>query len=293
MITPELDIDMLRCFVEVAKTKSFTQAGININLTQSGVSVKIRRLEDRLSSKVFKRSTKSLTLTEDGEKLLRHAEKILSVHDEALEELSASPTTRKILKVGIIEYCLPDLLPGVLEKLGKRYPDISVEVETGLGLHLLPMFEHGDLDLLIAGKDKEVTNSIDTILFDEQLFWVVSKQTKSTFDGLIPLVVFPQQCTFRKLATDHLSNLGRSWEIAFAGTSVASIQAAIKADLGLSILPEGAITDGIMLAPSDLNLPKLPKFPIAIFQRQQNKNDAADFFIRYFENEIALKLSDR
>ena len=53
MIPVDLDIDMLRCFVEVSKTGSFTKAGKNIGLTQSGVSVIIRRLEERLETQVF------------------------------------------------------------------------------------------------------------------------------------------------------------------------------------------------------------------------------------------------
>lgn len=287
MIPADLDIDMLRCFVEVARTKSFTQAGLNIHLTQSGVSVKIRRLEDRLSTKVFKRSTKSLTLTEDGERLLNYAERILSVHDEALNQFTTTSKIRSHLKVGIIEYILPELLPGVLEKLGKQHSDISVEVETGIGLHLLPMFERGELDLLVAGKDKELKNGIDSTLFEEKLLWVVSEEGELSFDDVIPLVAFPQQCTFRKHATEHLTRLGLAWEIVFTGTSITSIQAAIKAGMGLSILPEGAVNEGIILAPPDLNLPELPTFPITIFLSDEKKSDAAEIFIGYLENEIA------
>ena len=62
-MTPiDLDIDMLRCFVEIAKTGSFTKTGKNVGLTQSGVSVKIRRLEDRLGRRLFIRSRKNLSL---------------------------------------------------------------------------------------------------------------------------------------------------------------------------------------------------------------------------------------
>ncbi|MCW8801619.1 MAG: LysR family transcriptional regulator [Desulfobacter sp.] len=55
MIPIDLDINMLRCFKEVAETGSFTKAGNNIGLTQAGVSTKIRRLEERLDAKVFNR----------------------------------------------------------------------------------------------------------------------------------------------------------------------------------------------------------------------------------------------
>ena len=287
MIPADLDIDMLRCFVEVAKTKSFTQAGLNIYLTQSGVSVKIRRLEDRLSAKVFKRSTKSLTLTKEGEMLLNYAEKILSVHDEALNQFISPTRIRSHLKVGIIDYFLPELLPRVLKKFGNQHPDIRVDVETGIGIHLIPMFERGELDLVIAGKDKELHNSDYRVLIEEQLLWVIGKGVECSFGDSIPLVVLPPQCTFRKFATEQLTQMGRKWEIVFTGTSVSSVQAAILAGMGVSVLPEGAVNDGIISAPSALNLPDPPIYPIAIFGRKQKKNDVAEVFIRYLEEELA------
>ena len=75
---------MLRCFMEVAKTESFTKAKKNVGLTQSGVSVKIRRLEERLSPQIFARTSKSLSFTLEGEILFDFAGRVLSVHDEAV-----------------------------------------------------------------------------------------------------------------------------------------------------------------------------------------------------------------
>lgn len=285
MIPADLDIDMLRCFVEVAKTKSFTQAGLNIYLTQSGVSVKIRRLEDRLSAKVFKRGSKNLTLTKEGEMLLTYANRILSVHDEAVNQFASPAIVRKHLKVGVIEYCLPTLLPGVLKRFGSQHPDISVEVQTGMGMDLLPLYEKGKLDLVIAGKDKELDKSDSRVLIEEQLYWIVSSEIESSFHDVIPLVVLPQPCTFRKFATEQLTSMNRKWEIVFTGTSVTSIQIAIQAGMGVAVLPEGAIISGIAQAPSELKLPELPVYPIAVFSNNEKKNDTVELFIKYLEGQ--------
>ena len=106
----DLDIDMLRCFTAVAQTRSFTKAGERVGLTQSGVSVKIRRLEERLSTLIFNRTSKSLSLTFDGEILMEYARRILSVHDEAVHRLS-EPKTSGNLRIGLTDYFIPELLP--------------------------------------------------------------------------------------------------------------------------------------------------------------------------------------
>ena len=94
MVSSNLDTDMLRCFMEVAKTESFTKAGRNIGLTQSGVSVKIRRIEERLSTQFFERTSKNLSLTLEGEILMEYARRILSVHDEPVSRLTKPKYSR-------------------------------------------------------------------------------------------------------------------------------------------------------------------------------------------------------
>jgi len=140
MIPIDLDIDMLRCFMEVAKTESFTKAGKNIGLTQSGVSVKIRRLEERLSAQIFKRTSKDLSLTLEGEVLLEYAKRILSVHDEAVSRLT-KPKASGDLRIGLTDYFIPELLPSLLSKFRKQYPNIHLEIQTGVGVDLIPIFE--------------------------------------------------------------------------------------------------------------------------------------------------------
>ena len=284
MITIDLDIDMLRCFVEVARTGSFTQAGKNIGLTQSGVSVKIRRLEERLSGQMFNRTSKSFSLTVEGELLLDYAGRILSVHDEAVSRLTKPEACGK-LRLGLIDYFLPEILPGLLSKFRKQYPNIRLEVHTGYGITLIPQFEKGDLDLVVTGKDSYEGNC--RVLTQEPLVWVVGKDTDaSIFDDPMNLVVLPSPCMFRKLATDGLEKVNRKWEILFTGSSIGNIQAAVQAGMGLSVLPQGALKEGVKKAPAYLELPELPMYSIVLIKDEQKNNDARDVFVSYLEAEL-------
>jgi DNA-binding transcriptional LysR family regulator len=283
MIPINLDIDMLRCFLEVAKTGSFTKAGKSIGLTQSGVSVKIRRLEERLNTQVFNRTSKSLSLTFEGEVLWDYAGRVLSVHDEAVSRLT-NPKASGNLRIGLTDYFIPELLPNLLSKFRKQYPNIHLEIQAGVGIDLIPLFEKGELDLVVAGKDAYQGNC--RVLTQEPLTWVVGEDTEASPHETVPLVLLPSPCFFRKIATENLEKAKRKWEILFTGNSIASIQAAVQAGMGLSILPRGALRAGLKKAPSYLELPELPMYSLALITDEQTENDARDVFIRYLEAEL-------
>ena len=283
MIPIDLDIDMLRCFMEVAKTKSFTKAGKHIGLTQSGVSVKIRRLEERLSTQIFNRTSKSLSLTLEGEMLSEYARRILAVHDEAVSRLT-TPKACGYLRIGLTDYFIPEVLPNLLSKFRKKYPNIYLEIQTGVGINLIPLFEKGALDLVVAGKDAYQGSC--RVLTQEPLIWVVGNDTEASLPETVHLVLLPSPCFFRRIAIESLEKVNREWEILFTGTSIASVQSAVQAGMGISILPTGALKEGLRKAPSHLDLPELPMYSLALITDEKEKNDARDVFSAYLEAEL-------
>ncbi len=283
MMPIDLDINMLRCFKAVAETGSFTRAGDHIGLTQAGVSTKIRRLEERLNAKVFNRTSKNLSLTHEGEILLSHAQRILEAHDEAVSQLT-EPKASGLLRIGLIDYFLPELLPGILSQFKKQYPNIHLEVHTEVRTSLVPAFKEGELDLVVAGQDTLPGSS--RVLLQEPLAWIVGKDAESSLHETLPLVLLPSPCIFRKIATESLETCRRKWKIVFTGTSTANIQAAVQAGMGFSVLPIGALREGLKIASSQLDLPELPMYAIALLMDEQKRNDARDVFVKYLEAGI-------
>lgn len=279
----DLDIDMLRCFVEVAETGSFTRAGKNIGLSQSGVSVKIRRLEERIDHAVFQRSSKSLTLTHEGELLLDYARRVLEVHDEAVTRL-LQPAAAGTLRVGLVDYFLPELLPNILNRFRKRYPAINLEIQLDVGINLMPQYEKGELDLIVAGRD--AYQGASRILYREPLVWVLGQDVEFAPGDTLPLALLPPPCHFRQVATESLAQAQWSWDMSFTGTSIAGVQAAVQAGIGLSILPRGALRSGLRKAPAALGLPELPEFELALFMDDQREDEARDVFVEYLEAEL-------
>lgn len=289
MIPATLDIDMLRCFLAVAQYGGFTRAGEEIGLTQSGVSIKIKRLEERLETAVFQRTSKSLALTPAGEILKGYAQRILKTHDEVVQRLSAPGKTGS-LKVGMADYFIPNILPSLLSRFRQHYPNIHIQITAGLGSTLIPLFDLGKLDLVVAGLTEHP--NVERRIVKDPLIWVTGKGHSLSEGEPIPLVLLPSPCGFRNIAIETLETAGIPWEIVFTGTSVTSIQAAVQAGLGISILPTGALTSFLQRLPISTGLPELPIHTLAVFTDKNVENHAKNIFIDYLELELT-KLPDR
>ena len=120
----------------------------------------------------------------------------------------------------------------------------------------------------------------------EPLIWAIGKDNDISLDEAVDLVVLPSPCNFWKIATESLDKVNLKWDILFTGTSIANIRAAAQAGMGLSILPKGALKDGLKIAPSHLNLPELPMYRGALVQDDEKTNDARDVFVSYLEAEL-------
>lgn len=279
----DLDIDLLRCFITVAQTKNFTKAGEIIGLTQSGVSVKIKRLEDRIGSPVFNRTSKTLSLTLEGEILLGYARKILRTHDEAVHRLCETQVTGE-LKVGLVDYFIPNILPSLLNRFRQHYPDLRLQIRSGLGLDLIPLFEHGELDLVVAGKD-EFQKEAHTIV-REPLVWAIGTGYDLTETGIVHLALLPAPCSFRKIATELLDKQNRDWEILYTGTSIPSVIAAVQSGMGISALPLSALSSTVRQVPHEYGLPELPMSSLSLFADYSTKETVKRIFADYLQLEL-------
>jgi DNA-binding transcriptional LysR family regulator len=207
----------------------------------------------------------------------------LAVHDEAVSRLT-KPKASGNLRIGLTDYFIPEILPNLFSRFWKQYSNIHLEIQTGVGINLIPLFEKGELDLVVAGKDAYQGSC--RVLTQEPLIWVVGKDTDATLHETTPLVLLPSPCYLRQIATESLEKANRQWEVLFTGTSIAGVRSAVQAGIGLSILPTGALKEGLRRAPSHLELPELPMYALALIADEQSPNDARDVFIPYLEAEL-------
>src|SRR5215468_8425236 len=125
-----LDLVLLRTFAAVVEAKSFTRAAGFVNLTQSAVSLHIKRLEEQVGRRLFDRTARKLALTPDGEILLSYAHRILALEEEVKIRLG-HPEPEGLVRFGAPEYFDPGTLASLLAQFNSRYPAIELEIRMG------------------------------------------------------------------------------------------------------------------------------------------------------------------
>src|SRR5262245_35158643 len=147
-----LDIVLLRTFVAVVEAKGFTRAAGFVNLTQSAVSLHIKRLEGQIGRRLFDRTAPKLALTSDGEMLLSYARRILALEEEVKTRLG-HPEPEGLIRFGAPEYFDPGTLASLLAQFNTRYPAIELEIQLGIGTDIAALYGRGLLDVAIINRE--------------------------------------------------------------------------------------------------------------------------------------------
>lgn len=259
-----LDLDLLRTFVTIAATGSFTRAGEQLGRTQSAISLQVKRLEDLVGQTLLDRGPRRLVLTPAGERLVGQARRMLRYNDELLAELS-EPDLSGAVRLGVPEDFATAHLPGVLAAFTQAHPLVELEVTCDLTLNLLPRFEAGDFDLVLVKREPEAAPE-GIRVWREPLVWV--GRDRQAVAGLerVPLIVSPQPCVYRQRAIAALEATGRRWRIAYTSTSLGGAQAAARAGLGVTVLPREMVPADLAALVDDPDLPPLYDTEIALLQ---------------------------
>lgn len=141
-------IRYLKTFIVAAHLGSFSSAGARLGLTQSAVSMQIRRLEDELNCELFTRVGKSVTVSEHGKQLLRTSEEIIRLFDSMKGQTEVTATRGKI-DIGAISTAQLSLLPAALTDFRKYFPLVEVNVVPGTSVQLMSQIDSNDLSLAV------------------------------------------------------------------------------------------------------------------------------------------------
>src|SRR6202795_3132117 len=137
-----LNFELLRAFVPVAECGGFHRAAERLNLTQSTVSQQIKRLELETKRLLFRRTTRMVALTDDGEMLLGDARRLLQLEETARHRLAA-PRLSGTVRLGVVEEVAGGSLPSALGRFSKLHPGVKLEVQTGVSAELIEKHKTG------------------------------------------------------------------------------------------------------------------------------------------------------
>ena len=245
--TPPLDLDLLRAFATVADTGSFSRAAERLLRTQSTISLQIKRLEDGIGERLLDRTTKSVKLTARGETMLAYARRMLALGDEMMAKV-AEPHLAGLVRLGTPEDFATSHLPGVLARFAQAYPEVVLEVTCDLTLNLLDSFRDNRFDIVLVKREPAADARLagGVRVWREPLVWVAGPAGPPQGDRALPLVVSPPPCVYRKRAVDALDRAGRRWRVAYTCGSLAGSLAAVRAGLGMTVLPKDMVPPGLV-----------------------------------------------
>jgi DNA-binding transcriptional LysR family regulator len=267
---PNLDIDWLRAFVSIADTRSFTASGAALGAAQSTISVRIRKLEQRLNQRLMERNSREVVLTPSGADFLDDARMILQKHDEAAMRAMGSQKKRS-LEIAISDHAAGALLPRILSSLHRERSDRQLLVTVGISKELFKAFAAGQFDVVI-GRDDEI-GSDSRIVLTDKLSWTASKALRWDVREPVPFVSLAAPCGVRDIAVLALSSKGIAWRSVFVGTGVAAIQAAVSAGLGIACLETRNIPPDCRILGVRLGLPRLPRTQIVMRTRRRTADE--------------------
>jgi len=234
-----LDLELLRSFVSVVEAGGFTRAGARVHRTQSTVSQQIKRLEEDVGQVLLHRDGKTVRPTEAGERLLSYARRLLSLAEEARDVLR-QPNSEGAIRLGIPEDFAAYRLTKLLGAFSRSHPGLRLDVRADQSKYLARDLERGELDLALYKREAGAKDAI--AVWPERVHWVTSKNHPVDVGvSSVPLIGFPLGCIYRAGAIHALESAGRAWHTAYTSSSLAGIQAAVAAGMGLSILSEMSI----------------------------------------------------
>ncbi|WP_428641126.1 LysR family transcriptional regulator [Roseibium sp.] len=260
-----LDLDLLRAFVHVADTSSFTQAGHLTGASQSAVSLKIKKLEERLGARLLSRSPRSVRLTSLGARFLVDARRLIDLHDQVASRVTGTDERKRLL-LGVSDHAAGNSLPAIIAELNRALPDHRLHVSAGSSEVLFKDYRAGLFGaVVIRSEDVDVTGQT---AFEDDLVWTASKGFSWTTDRPFPMVALSDSCAVRRLSKEKLKEAGIVFEDVFTGTSVSAVQAAVSAGLGITCLGRNNMPDGCRDVGRLYGLPDLPKTRMALFTRE-------------------------
>lgn len=259
-----LEIDLLRTFVTIAEARSFTRAGERLGRSQSAISLQMRRLEDRLGRRLLSRDPRHVVLTAEGEAILPQARRILRLNDEIVSQLTEEDLAGEV-RLGAPEDFATVHLPEILGAFARAHPKVSLAVTCDLTLHLLDRLRDGALDLALI-KREPMGPDIGVRVWREPLVWAAADRGVLEPGGVAPLVVAPSPCVYRKRAITALESAGRSWRAAYTSPSLAGQHAALRAGLGITVLPRDMTPADLVVLGAEEGLPLLPDAEIALLR---------------------------
>ena len=280
-----LPTDLLRAFVTVVEFNSFTKAGELLGRSQPAISLQINRLESLLDETLLVRDGKNIILSNIGETIYEYAKQILSLNDLAISECAKSTVMGKV-RLGIPSEFATILLPKIVGRFAKAYPNVTLEVNCELSKTLLSRSGKAAHDLILALQNNPLEES-ENLVKTDNLVWVSGPDYNPQKPPPIPLIVAPEGCIYRQRAIRVLNKTKQLWQIVYNIPDLTGIQYAIQEGLGVTVLAKSTVPENLKILSHSQRYPDLGTVGISLLNVRKNaKNQAIDLLEEFLRTSL-------
>ncbi|MEM1236171.1 MAG: LysR substrate-binding domain-containing protein [Pseudomonadota bacterium] len=259
-----LDLDLLRTLVAIAETGNFSAAANEVFRTPSAVSMQVKKMEEALDRPLFVRDSRSVRLTEDGEKVLVHARRMLALDYEFRAEFDPQALKGEV-RIGVPGDVAERFLPDMLRRFCCTHPGVQVNAIVNESHKMMQMISERRLDIAIITRlPSQRDGRPGEVLHREQLVWAGARGGISHETAPLPVSVWESTCAWRKAGLEGLEAQGRDYRIALESGHLSGQKSAVLADLAVAPIPLSAIGGDIVEVPASAGLPKLSHYELCL-----------------------------
>ncbi len=279
-MTRNLDLTALRSFVAVADSGGVTRAASALNLTQSAVSMQLKRLEASIGVALLDRSGRGIALTASGEQLLSYARRMLALNDEVYGRLTHNEFEGEIV-LGVPHDIVYPWIPKVLQRFNMEFPRVQVHLLSSNTTLLKEQFSRAECDLILTTENEDDARA--ETLASLPLVWV-GAEGGSIWKRRPLRLAFGRRCLFRKTALEALDSAGISWELVIESDQDRPIEASVSADLAIHAILEGTTAPQCEVIAHGGQLPALPEFNINMYQAPARRDQVGDVLAQFLRD---------
>lgn len=263
--TEKLESELLRTFLAVVESGSFSSAASRIFRSQSAVSLQIKQLESILGQTVFRRHARGVMLTPIGEKLCPTAQKVVGLLDEAIGEFRFNPLHGSI-NIGIPDEYGDSLLPGVIAQFSRDHPRVELAVRCSFSASFPEALARNEIDIAVHAVEFPGKNM--QLLRSEKTHWVASKNHLTHRQSPVPVALFDRACWWRDCALETLNRSGMPYQVVFSSESVTGITAAVSAGVAVGLVGESSLRDEFRVLSTKDGFPSMPDSSLVLECRE-------------------------
>lgn len=282
---PMLDPELLRSFVAIAETGSFTVAANRVFRTPSAVSMQIKRLEETLGVSVFTRDARNVALTAEGEILLGYARRLIALNREAVTRF-VTANVSGVVRVGMPSDYGEFVLPNVLKRFAKTHPQVVIDVVIDQSSSLRKRFAAGQIDVAITSCGPVGSDEPGEVVMEDDIVWAGARGGQAHLIDPLPVSMWDEGCTWRNQAIASLNSIGRAYRVAFMTAHAAGQRTAILADLAVAPMGRSFLGSDLQVLGPDCGLPNPGTYTLKL-QVAREASASVEAFADHFRSVFA------